>query len=160
MRLVELQHEPLPLALPELIHAARVPEAAEADERRFVPADAVLVGDEPDDGGVDGAEAGGVVYACEGEGRVEGLFDLLDAADAGVDARAALEREDVTRAGAVIEDVEVNAQGIGNGGAGEGVRRGVEEEVALGVIAERAVRGGRVLAHGRGSGDFFRACRR
>ena len=98
-----------------------------------MPPDAVLGGDEAEDRGVDPAEARGVASAGEGEGGVERLLDLLDAADAGVDARAALEREHRAEGRAVVGAVEADAER--GGGRGEGPRGGVEEEVAMGVGA-------------------------
>ena len=41
---------------------------------------------------------GGARWSRGRRGRIEGLLNLLGMADAGVDARAALEREDVTEA--------------------------------------------------------------
>nr|AAT77023.1 hypothetical protein [Oryza sativa Japonica Group]ABF99824.1 hypothetical protein LOC_Os03g62560 [Oryza sativa Japonica Group] len=72
----------------------------------------------------------------EGDGGLERLLDLLDAADAGVDARAALECDD----GPVFEAVETDAE-HGGGGA-EGARGGGAAEAGREEGGEAAVRGG------------------
>ncbi|KAI4980077.1 hypothetical protein ZWY2020_016830 [Hordeum vulgare] len=54
---------------------------------------------------------------------VERLLDLLDAADAGVHARASLEREDGAGGGAVVGAVEADAERGGGGGQGRASRR-------------------------------------
>ncbi|KAL5210343.1 hypothetical protein ABZP36_005966 [Zizania latifolia] len=67
----------------------------------------------------------------QGKGGLQGFLDLLDAADAGVDACAALEREDGAGGGLLVQDVEADAESRSRGGGGEG---------ALGVDAEEAGR--------------------
>lgn len=121
LHLVELEHEPL--ALVELIasYTSQVFYGTrQAYEQRGVPTDAILIGVESSDGGIDPAKMGRIVDIGKGEGRLEGLLNLLGMADAGANAPTALEHEDITEAGAVIEAVEANEQGVGGGG--EGVR--------------------------------------
>jgi len=105
-RLIELQHEATIL---ELVDGARLPEPADADEGRGVLSDTVLAGDKVDNRGINPAESRRIVGAGEGEGGVERLLDLLDAADVSFDARVALERKHRPERRTVVGVVEVAA---------------------------------------------------
>ena len=65
------------------------------------------------------AESRGIIGACEGEGGVDRLLDLLDATDVGFDARVALEREHHAERRTVVGVVEVEAE-HGEGSCGGG----------------------------------------